>query len=144
MKVNVNISMFVSLLVSPMREDELKAQDTAGSEIGSPSPSMPDFTLSWLLSSKRRNVSLIRISWRVPSVVSCFASLLPRGILKRLRVSRKLNAKDRRIRRVSLYNSAYSFGPLCATFMQHSVTLRCFASTKPYSVIKLSLREASE
>jgi len=46
MKVNVNISVFVSLLASPMREDELKARDTAGSEIGSPSPSMPDFTLS--------------------------------------------------------------------------------------------------
>lgn len=34
-----------------MREDGLKAQDAAGSEIGSPSPSMSDFTLSRLLSS---------------------------------------------------------------------------------------------
>lgn len=122
--MKANISAFVNLLslASPMREDELKAEDAAGREIGSPSPSMLDFTLSRLPSSERRDgtVSLIRVSRRLPlaSVVSCLASLLPHGILKRLRVGRKLNAKDRRIRRVSLCSPAHSFGPLCATFMQ--------------------------
>lgn len=84
-----------------------------------------------------------RLSWRVPSVVSCLASLPPRGILKRLRVGRKLNAKDRRIRRVSLCSPAYSFGPLCAPFMQ-PVSLRRFAPTVPALVTKLPLRGASK
>lgn len=143
MKVNVNISVFVSLLASPMREDELKARDTAGSEIGSPSPSMPDFTLSWLLSSKRRNVSLIRISWRVPSVVSWFeppfchagflnvcasvASWMLRIVASAafLFTTRRIHL-DRFVRR------------LCST------ALRYDALRPSYLVIKLSLREASE
>lgn len=122
------------------------------------SASVPNFTLSRLLPCRRamRNVLPIRISrwrvlpgWVVSSPSPAFSP--PCGILKRLRVGRKLNAKDRRIRRVSLCCPALFIWPaLCAVYATRAARvitttgLRPFASTAPSLVTKLSLRGASK
>lgn len=88
-------------------------------EIGSPSERVyarlytrsPCFVRQQRLADSRLAKSLGRFASRLPFCITRFLNVC---------VGRKLNTKDRRIRRVSLCSPAYSFRPLCAPpFMQH-------------------------
>lgn len=86
------------------------------SEIGSPSESICP-TLSGLLASSDNVTTSHRFAsrekfrplFRVSPPITRFLNVC---------VGRKLNTKDRRIRRIPLCSPAYSFRPLCAPFMR--------------------------
>lgn len=128
-KVNVNISAFVSFARFP------DAREGRGGRVES-SKMLREAKLGrhlrvWLyfiatsLVWHERNVSLIRVSRGESRRLFCGSPhFCLAGFLNVLRVGRKLNAKDRRIRRVSLCKpGVFIWAALCAVYEARLVSL---------------------